>query len=344
MGTAIKMMSIGLLLVLIFPSISQITNESLSLADELEYPGQIVSQENEPLTRGAPAGSIELSSYYAKADVSSGSDDILSFDGVVNVELIGAGQDYQLIEVNLEVDAGELDAIVSPETAYVDPKTSNEVPFMVSINVPCTACALIPYTMVVNGSAITYPGVRIDNFQSEPATIEIEEYHNIQYEPELIECSIEKGSADNFTLTIINGGNIPDTIDIVIENEQSLDGIGILCDLELRTIEVSEGTSEDVELTISIDAGCPVEKQDMRLILTSQKMKEDGEQSSLGAIPIDLKIWDGQEIDGGDQGNDIPLLGGLGGKSGGNNLLMIIIIVIVIIIAVILGFYWKRRD
>jgi len=320
----------------------KIDTSSTSDYDEIKDLDQSVSQVNGPLTRAAPAASVELSYYYATADVSSGSDDIVYFEGVVSVQILGIGQEVQLLQVNLVVDAGELDAIITPETAVVDPKVENEVPFEVLINIPRSLCALEQYGMFVYGNAVTYPGARQDSFQSDNATIEVVPYHNIQYMPHQMESFIQKGEQDDITITVINEGNIPDTIGFVIQDQESLFSSGIQCEVGNSSIEVTEGTSENVNFVISINEDCDMKEQQITVILTSKVKKEEGGSSSLGEIIIDLKI-DGGESDGGSGGGGSSISQVFSDDSEGRFNLLYIILIIIIIMIVILGVYWNRK-
>jgi len=157
-----------------------------------------------------------------EASVAPGEDGVVIFDGSVSVQIIGAAQSVQLIQIEMQADTDAgWPGVVSPSSAIVDPKTQTVIPFSVMVKVPAYTSYTISSKVTVSGRALTFPGARQALFSGD-ATVIVDQFYKFQLSVPKPYKEIDPGEQMAFNLNIKNQGNGIDTYAMTIKNLEKL--------------------------------------------------------------------------------------------------------------------------
>lgn len=199
-------------------------------------------------------GNITLDSNEEYANVGPGGIGIVSFQGKVTVDVIGVGQNVQLVTVQLTVDVKDLEYSISPNTMTWTPsETGTSKPFSLSVEVPFFTSSSEEFKVTVDGSAKPIPGTQTYTLESAKGVIKIWQYSIIGISPKIINYTLSKGDSREIEITLHNYGNGPDEVKLGIIKESEFKNSGIVFSYEEKWIKIPEGGQKDTILLMYVN-------------------------------------------------------------------------------------------
>ena len=197
-----------------------------------------------------PIATISLDDNEQKAKVGPGDDGIVTFTGTVTVQMIGPGQNVQLIVAKLQADAGWVTSI-TPSTMVFPAQNPSPIPFTVVVKVPNFTSFSAPGEVVVSGTVNTNPGMLQSPIAAAKGIITIEPYYQLRVSCAEPYIEISPGDPLMFSVTIKNEGNSQDRISIDVPNQAELTEEEWVVSLGTRTMMLEEKKEQVVKLSIT---------------------------------------------------------------------------------------------
>lgn len=210
----------------------------------------IMAKMPEEAEAAQPVASITLDTTEEIARVGPGETGIVTFTGLVDVNMIGPGQSVQLIVVNLEAQAG-WPATVSPATLYFTAsQTGQSKAFSVTVKVPNFTSFTMSGVVTISGSVRTMPGTPV-SYKASPAAgiITIKPYFMLTVSCEKPYIEVNPADALNFKLRIKNDGNTKDRVRMDITNMDELKGWVVT--LGTRSLFLEEMKEDVINIAIT---------------------------------------------------------------------------------------------
>jgi hypothetical protein len=234
MNKSFKVLRLGILLMIIFSSLTMFTN--------------VFTDDAEAAAQGLPTVSISLTDQSRAASVGPGELGTVTFNGIVQV----AQNQATRVVVSLAAEDTWGSAVVSPSTLLFTQDGSQ--PYSVSVRARPRESFNTIGIVTVTGRWRMYPGTL--GGAAEPASgatgrIDISQFFKFTLKSEKAFIETSPGSQVAFTLIIQNRGNFMDTFSIDILNEDKLNKKDFSVILTQPTIEILETGEDNVRLQVN---------------------------------------------------------------------------------------------
>ncbi len=209
-----------------------------------------VPDEAEAAPTLTPIATIGLVQSQQTADVSPGSLGIVTFDGTVTCVVNSATTAI----VQLEATDTWTSAVVTPSAIEFSNTNAGAKTFQVSVKAPLYTSRNVVGQVVVSGKVIMYPGRLYGTVQPTDgvkARIDIDSFYKFQINAPKKYQEVGPGQQMVYNVHVINQGNIRDTFEIDIENEEQLTKAGFVLTLSQRVIDVEELEEKVIKLTVN---------------------------------------------------------------------------------------------
>ena len=205
-------------------------------------------------SKGAqPVATINLDDAEQAADVGPGETGIVKFTGTVQAELVGPGQNIQMVVVNLEAEAGNWSTTISPSTLHFPAGSSEAKPFEVVVRVPNFTSSSVTQELVVSGQMSTVPGLPLlHNIQSTTGVISVHPYTIISLSCNESEKEGLRGESLFYEMKIRNEGNSYSQVSMTIDDHDGLEDDDWALDGAVEEITIGEGKEETVIVSATI--------------------------------------------------------------------------------------------
>ncbi len=199
-----------------------------------------------------PIATINLDVTEQEAKVGPGQTGIVRFPGTVSADMIGPGQNVQLIVVRLQADCGWATTI-SPTTLYfTSAETGSLKTFEAVVRVPNFTSFQTQGQLTVSGTVQTIPGSPVlYNIQPTDGIITIQPYYMVTVSCDEPYIEINPGDPLVFNLKIKNDGNAQERMKIEIPNLDKLAEEDWVVSTGARTIMLEEGKEDIVKISVT---------------------------------------------------------------------------------------------
>ncbi len=201
-----------------------------------------------------PIATIALDQPTQVADVSPGALGTVEFSGTVSCEMNSATSAI----VSLTATDTWGTATVTPSAIQFTNTDSSDKVFRVSVKAPLYTSRNTVGQVIVSGKVVMYPTTLVGTVSPREGVIgriDIEPYFKFQLRAIKKYQEIGPGQTVAYNLHIINQGNIRDTFQISIDNEDKLTEQGFVVTISERQVDIEE--LEEKKITISINT--PIE-------------------------------------------------------------------------------------
>jgi len=201
---------------------------------------------------GSVYGSVNIDVNETTIPMSPREDGIGTVYGDVDVGIIGPGQSFQRITINLRATAEGLSTSIDPVSITIDPKTQSKVPFTVTVSVPESASTSDEYQLEVAGTATVNPGFQSTELTPDQANILIGQYYDLVMEQRNFNCTVESGRSKCLEISIQNLGNGEEAITFELNREQEWSKMGIHLEIQSKSTVISEKSAITIPFNISL--------------------------------------------------------------------------------------------
>ena len=233
-------------------------------------------------------GEIKFDNDEEHADVGPGENGVVVFPGTVTVNAVGPGQSFQLIFVELSVNAQGLECSVSPSSlTFQASQTGTAQPFQAVIRVPNFTSCTEEYRVRVTGTATTEPGTQSYPLDPADGMVKVNQYCMAKVTPEVQERSIRGGGEEWIRVEVQNTGNGQDGFRFAVQGSNALEEKGITFEVDSEQTMVPEGSTAEMSMKISVSEKAPEGKIMIEFHIISSESKA---YSSVGVGKIELDI------------------------------------------------------
>jgi hypothetical protein len=197
-----------------------------------------------------PIATIGLDQPTQTADVSPGSLGTVEFSGTVSCELNSATT--AIVSLMAQDTWGS--ATVVPSALQFSNTDGGDKVFRVSVKAPLYTSRNTVGQVVITGRVVMYPSSLYGTVQPRDGIvgrIDIEPFYKFQLNAPSKYQEVGPGQQLVYNVHIANQGNIRDTFQIEIENEDKLTEQGFVISLSQRVIDVEELEEKVVKLTVN---------------------------------------------------------------------------------------------
>lgn len=214
-----------------------------------------------------------------KAEVGPDDDGLVKFSGIVNVSS-PLSTNVSYINVTLKGSTTQ-NWPVSISPPFIHVKPFEDAVFIAKVSVPLRTHHHLSSFITISGIAKCVPGNSTQEIDEIKGLISIAQFSQWTINCSDMDKTIIPGKEDVYKINITNTGNGRDTLTLYISNYYSLKEQGISIELSADTLELDQGESNVVELTLNIPED--IEKGDYYIILEASTEAEyliEGQQSS----------------------------------------------------------------
>ncbi|MDP6154928.1 MAG: choice-of-anchor T family protein [Candidatus Thermoplasmatota archaeon] len=197
-----------------------------------------------------PVATIALDNPEQTAKVGPGENGIVTFSGVVSVQMIGPGSNVQLIVVKLTAESPWVTSI-TPSTLTFEAQNPSPLPFTVVVKVPNFQSFTTQGNVQVSGTVNTIPGALLSNIAPAGGIITIEPYYQLRVSCTEPYIEISPGDPIIFAVTVKNEGNSQDRISLDIPNQEALTDDEWVISLGTRTMMLEEKKEQVIKFSVT---------------------------------------------------------------------------------------------
>lgn len=191
---------------------------------------------------------IELSDTAYNAVVDPDSDGRVLVDGRIHVD--HWDHEHESVHIRILANAGGWD-VEEPAVITLSEETDH-VDFQVVVNVPIETSSSIDGKVSIEGEWSASNGETGGEIESKEADIIIDPYHRISV-GSISGPSWENSPGTTFSTSffVVNSGNVPETIKLLVLEPEVLERRGITVDLEPREFQLTERQDERISISIN---------------------------------------------------------------------------------------------
>lgn len=206
-----------------------------------------------------PAGTISLDYPEQTAEVGPGDSGIVAFTGIVTVNVIGPGQNVQLIVVELEAES-QWPTEITPRSFTIEARNSNApYPFTAIVEVPNFTSTSEVGNIVISGSMKVMPGLPTTySIPEASGIINIAQYVSVSLGCDEPHLKASPGDTVQYKVRVENNGNADEKISFLFGEEDEFTEEGWTYIFSDSTKNVGEGKEENITITITVPSDAPL--------------------------------------------------------------------------------------